>query len=338
MLYVALKCFWAICSHVVYRSFSVHSLAACTMVCKLAIAYLGFLNMQQCCSIRLASVPDGYIRQTVSQGAESKRIQQTLEPVPWFCQLLQQYGGPDFHERVLRRLAGKRMFDQEGVQIDGLLRVSARGCTYEQGALTNWSREDLLQKKFYGEPLDAYTLHVGQAFRCVEPPTIYHKAVRGLGSGGVGQIQKSHPLFIAHWGPSEADGSAKSAMLETRAGLLSARQVLSGLGDDTNAEELRVLVLPWPLAFLVVRGAWPRLLVLLRWHSALHQHRHRKPLGPIEDWPPHDADIWNQRKQDKATSHMQDDLLLAQKQPLTAEALEGFAQVIQPRLIPSRLI
>ena len=100
---------------------------------------------------------------------------------------------------------------------------------------------------------------------------------------------------------------------------------------DLEPSELPVPLMPFPIAYLVTKGTWSTILILLRWHSALHQHQHRRPVGPIPTWPPGDAEVWEQSGQH---ARPPDEDGVANVLPLTAESLERFAIILK---LPSEI-
>ena len=263
-------------------------------------------------------------------GAKNVRVRRSIEPADWLCDLLQQQGGPDFHKAVLYSFQTRVPADE--LKIYGLLRLSTRNCVFEQGTLTNWNREANLQRIYYGLPSDCYSLCIEDVHTCVDAVTINHKRSRICGLGGLSKIDRNHPLFIAHWGGDATVGdhqsSAGQVVLRTSAGeQMTAKEFLASCGGEHIASELPVLMMPWPFVYLTTRRCWSTMLVLLRWHKTLHQHRHRRPLGPIPAWPPADAEVWQrcgQHSRPPSEAEAAIDVL-----PLTADSLERFAGMIR---------
>ena len=76
------------------------------------------------------------------------------------------------------------------------------------------------------------------------------------------------------------------------------QEQLTAWGVATDASSLGCMLLPRPIVKLIERGQWRRIFLLTRWHSALHPHdsniqRQRIIPGPIKDWPPAAATIWD---------------------------------------------
>ena len=224
-------------------------------------------------------------------GVGRKEVRRYLETRQWFCDALDRAGGADFHKKVLYQCQPQLILSskKDDLKLHGLVQLSTDECVFEDGVLTNWSAEDELQRHYYGLPADAYSLHVQSVRKCTEPVAVHHKLSRAMGSGGLSAIDRNHPLFIAHWG----HGGASHVQL----GEESVDRVLSTWNCDRRPEDIPVLLLPWPIVYLVFNGSWSSILLLLRWHSQLHLHRHRIPRGPVESWPPHDAVVWQKRGQ-----------------------------------------
>ena len=285
------------------------------------------------CAVWLGSFPDGAQRVAATDGHRRRRH---LPPVPWMRDLLVQHGGPGFDRQVLHAVghagatAGADPEDpvlgRQGTRIDALLVLSSGECPYNAGPLTRWSREAQVQRDFYTYPLDDYELLISGVYVCARsPPHMHHKQIRSLGSGGLGRISCTHPLFRGHWGVGDGS-SADDLQLRSLTGhLATARQVLTNLRlASLEAHELPVVLLPWPLAFLVTKGSWPRLLVLTRWHAGLHQHRQRRSAGSLEQWPPDDAETCTQVGQDAGPAGA-----IWHAEPLTPQSLQELSDLVR---------
>ena len=156
------------------------------------------------------------------------------------------------------------------------MKVAQHGCEYNDGRLTPWHKEALLQRKFYDWPANDYDIEVQAFSSCVGKEVVHHKISRHHCSGGISKVQWNHPLFVPSWGGVDA------FRLQCPAGdIVSVQEQLDlwGLGDV--AASIPMLLAPWPLAFLVARRRWKRLLLLLRWNRALRLHRARRCVGPL---------------------------------------------------------
>ena len=76
--------------------------------------------------------------------------------------------------------------------------------------------------------------------------------------------------------------------------------LLRSWGVEQDAADVPVLVVPFPIAYLVTVRAWTHLMVLTRWHKAAFGHDIRwKGQDPsagrvVPSWPPDDAACWAQ--------------------------------------------
>ena len=289
----------------------------------------------------LGSFLDGSSRVKQSHpAAGSKRVRRCLEPAPWFCDRLQQQGGEGFAQTALYNLHSRPPADD--LKVCALVKLSSRGCVFDRGSITQWNREAHLQRSYYEFPADGYTLHIENVLSCVTAPAIVHKRSRVCGLGGFGKIDRSHPLFVAHWGRGDGDAeglqsSAEQVVLNTDAGRqMFAQQVLDASNSGCKAGDLPVILLPWPIAYLVTKGSWSTVFLLLRWHSTLHQHRHRRSLGPLPNWPPADAEIWQRVGTNEQVLDADE---LSQAEPLNPDTLERFSSTIRgwaPHLLGHR--
>ena len=283
------------------------------------------------CFVWLGSFLDGSSRvRPPHADAGTKRVRRILEPADWLCDRLQQQGGKDFHKDVL--FSFQTAIPSDELKVCALLRISDRSCVFEQGPLTNWDCEANLQRMYYGLPSDCYSLRIEDVHECVDDISINHKRSRVCGLGGLSRIDRNHPLFLAHWGgvpgnDGDSQSSAGQVLLRTQAGeQMCAQAILDANAGGYIAGELPVILLPFPLAYLAKKGSWSNILILLRWHSTLHQHRHRRAVGPIPTWPPGDAEVWQNLGQHRQPPDEDD---VAQALPLSAESLERFARVIR---------
>ena len=143
---------------------------------------------------------------------------------------------------------------------------------------------------------------------------MHFKLRRHQGSGGLVAVQWTHLLLMLYWAGSAACVALKGA---------SFAEQLQAWGDDIDANSLPMLLLPWPLAFLVSKRKWSRLLLLARWHRSFRLHRQRVRYGPLAAWPPAEASVWNQLGQDEGRADMED------VPPLTADALADLGQSVR---------
>ena len=66
--------------------------------------------------------------------------------------------------------------------------------------------------------------------------------------------------------------------------------------DETwngNVEDIPAILIPWPIAYLVLRKAWTNIVACTRWHSGYVFEGPRAHLpGPIPSWPPENTSCW----------------------------------------------
>lgn len=171
-----------------------------------------------------------------------------------------------------------------------LLRVSTDGCVHNDGTLTQWHAESQLQRYYYGLPCDDYDVQVSDAVLCEAPEIIMHKLSRRRGSGGLSRISVSFPLFRAHWADCAGDVRLKQNGVTVRAA-----EQLQRWGVRCSPDDVPVLLLPRPIAYLVMKASWSRLLCLAHWHETLNLNvgdREARRQGPVAGWPPDDSRVW----------------------------------------------
>ncbi len=83
--------------------------------------------------------------------------------------------------------------------------VAAADCCWLQGPLTAWHRESALLCEYFRNPSDCYDVHVQEVFPAVRPELLTHKLSRHVGSGGLGAISLTHPLFLGGWAGTAGD-------------------------------------------------------------------------------------------------------------------------------------
>ena len=292
--------------------------------------------MTEECWLWLGSFPDGSLRKRVpTEPGKVTRCRRSLEPSEWFCDLLQKHGGDQYPQEVLysfnSAVSRVKQSEQqvEGFKLHALVKISSEGGCCENGPLTQWDRECNLQKSLHDAPLDAYSVSIRDVRTCVAMQHVFHKASRGVGSGGLSSIKISSPLFMPHWGAGGPQGTADEVLLESSFSFeeqVTVSDLLAELHEDTAPDDIPMLLLPFPLVILVLKREWHSILLLVRWHSCLHEHRHRRPLGPLPSWPSVDAPVWRARGQHEAP-HVHDALLSAE--PLNADVLQKFAGIIR---------
>lgn len=293
-----------------------------------------FKRTMQRCWVWLGCFADGsqrHRRSAQAEGGDDCRHRRQVPPDPWLRERLVSAGGPGFDESVLYALGGREQVQATGPECAGhgtpivaLLRLSASGCVHNSGPLTRWSQEASLQREYYSHPLDDYELHIDGVFTLPQAHAIQHKWVRRVGSGGIGRITCTQPLFTGHWG--EGDGADGVEINMPSGRVVSASHVVSGGTTELRADSLPVLLLPWPLAFLVLQKQWSRILLLVRWHGTLNEFRHRNHgPGPLPQWPPEGSIVWQHGGEDDSSLVPS----LCDAPPLTDAALERLSDIVR---------
>ena len=152
--------------------------------------------------------------------------------------------------------------------------------------------------------MDDYELRIRLLGRCDEQH-LEMKRTRGQGRGGVSKIQLKQPLFVGQRGGSAQDVKVECSGDddEGRADSICSpgdwcrNQFYTDLGDP---EDFPVIAMSFPVLFLLLNDVYATsrsILLLTRWHAPFRLHNcARKELakGPIECWPPPDAETWTQ--------------------------------------------
>ena len=146
-------------------------------------------------------------------------------------------------------------------------------------------------------PKDGYEVQIEAFAPCHAQEALHFKMCRRQGTSGLERIAHS-ALFVGHWG-----GSAKGILVrreddealpdietdELPSSEVSADAQLGLWGIEADAEQLPVISVPTPVAFLVEHHAWRWLLLLVRWHAVYNVRWMRQPPGPLLGWPPSDS-------------------------------------------------
>ena len=174
------------------------------------------------------------------------------------------------------------------VTVLALLDVSADGCRCGRDDFYRFELASEIQYEYNQHPADGYEVHVVSVHKLRAPAEVDYKIdIKHIGSGGICPISLKHPLFLPHWD--------RGASLRHRYVLHEAHAVLSGGGDPEN---IPLLCVPFPVAHLILQGAWQKLLLLVRWHHGIHAygknvHGKKRYLGPLPEWPPPGHPIWH---------------------------------------------
>ena len=82
---------------------------------------------------------------------------------------------------------------------------------------------------------------------------------------------------------------------------MRASALLGSWGVTSNADDIPILLLPYPVAVLLANNRWRNCLILSRWHHTLHldlkrpRRKGQAPQvlpGPLPDWPPPNSSVW----------------------------------------------
>ena len=208
-------------------------------------------------SLWLAAYPDGHMR-----GEARKRV---------------------YFEETTQRWVTNRL----SIQVYALALISNRMGQWHESALTMWSDFFKRQRKYYSYPLDAYDVDVEEMYALQTPVSIFLKRSLKSGSGGSTPcISVKNPLFLAVWdvdaGLLPMDGSNSTI----------ASDVLTGWRYDDSADMVPVLCMPFPMLQRILKREESRFMLTLQWHSSLNLSRNSSPPGPIPDYPPPDAVVW----------------------------------------------
>lgn len=164
----------------------------------------------------LASYADGVVRGHLD-GAPGDRGRLRLPPLAFIRSRLVQQGGEGFDARMLHCLAMPKqamdawemygeMPSMRAAPVTALLKVSTRDCHHHSGVLTAWNEEAELQRMFFHNPLDSYTLSVEDVKICLCANSLTLKEGRHRGEGGVARISATQPLFTGAWRGVSDDG------------------------------------------------------------------------------------------------------------------------------------
>ena len=150
--------------------------------------------------------------------------------------------------------------------------------------------------EYYDRPSDSYEVRIEHVWPLKDRYQLLFKraANRDNGMGGHSSIRHGYPLFFGSW-----DG-LPAGDLELEQDIL-VNDVLRDYqfqGDvETAAEDIPVLLLPYPVTWLIKNNKCTFILLLLcRWHGLIHQsgisRRQERFPGPITGWPPCDSPAW----------------------------------------------
>ena len=241
-----------------------------------------------CAALWIASFPDGAHK---PGKREELRITRDLRPSPF---LIRKLGGIDQVKSLLSSL-GTHHGNAPDFHVHSLVKISDWQCSSCHGPLTPWGDEVRELWHYYGYPSDSYSVFIEEVYNLATPRILSSKLSRRQGAGGyTNKLSPSQPFMIAEW----SVGSPITCGIERLCGLQSGEDsvatVLSSLRIPTEAENIPVLLLPYPIVKLVKEKEWQRLMLCIRWHPYIHPTLNRKHnSGPLELWPPADGLAWS---------------------------------------------
>jgi hypothetical protein len=265
---------------------------------------------------------DGAVQVATDGGGGGKRRRYLLRvpPLPFVREQLVRHGGADFDTRALSRLSSGppldawAMWDMPagvGFPVMALARVSNHGCHFANGPLTPWDSQSHLQLVMHGHPADAYSVAVDDLRQASGPLALQMQRTTHASQSCRSRISATQLLFRGVWGADAGGVGAHDAgavrllrgvcLFGSRrsqaapADTMSAKALLRAWGVGAAAEDIPVLLLPFPVAYLLSVRAWGSFLLLARWHRGLHMHRFSRASrlpGPVLGWPPRDSAIW----------------------------------------------
>ena len=156
----------------------------------------------------VASYPDGGRRK--SRHVDPKRNYARLMPTK---SLIDALGGSDAARLLLQDLGGGAGSTSRRNPIKctarGMLQVSEQDAKWHDGILTQWHPLIDVQRKYYDDPLDCYTLKIEDSL-ILDPPTIlHHRRLERSGTGGASKtLTPERPLIRAVWDGTELQGNA----------------------------------------------------------------------------------------------------------------------------------
>jgi hypothetical protein len=185
--------------------------------------------------------------------------------------------------------------------------------------------------------MDCYDARVADVRVLVRPLDIAFKRTKSASEHYTAKVTETQPLFLPSWPDTVAVGDLKlhrkahfgsaPPTFDEQKDSISVESLLRAWGVLTPPAQIGVLAVPFPLAFLICKRMWDRILILARWHRAFGLHRsmrveHGRP-GPVPGWPLATATLWHHVGQNEpADQHAPED-------PLNCEALDQLAAVLR---------
>ena len=221
-------------------------------------------------AVWLCPYPDGVAR--VRRDGQRHRLY--LPQPAWFLDVLRVNALTHHLSEGVNRKPASR--------IRGMAVVSTDGQQRNEGLLTPWSAEALLQMAYYAWPSDAYQVEVLDYVACVTPVAAsLRRAAHAQGGLAPVHLDIHSALHYPYW---SADGESAAVDVQPRGqgGRTAASAQWLGAYGIQDVDNLPCLQLPIVLVELIAAGKWSDVLCLSRWHSKFRLAGLPLPFG---DWP-----------------------------------------------------
>ena len=259
----------------------------------------------------LGAVEDGLLTSHFDRrsGAKHKLAWRLPAATTWLRDRLRHHGG-DVKTLAAESIGEKRTYcftdhPPNTPVVRAVAQLSAHGCSHHSGILTEWSGEMVVLRKFFGLPLDCYSMRLEKVFRLSPAKAVLQRRVvreHGNSTRNRTALVKggSTPFFLpvsSELDPATsqlADGQSVASMLHEWAG--------DSASDEVDASRMPVLILPAPVLFLILQGGWHEILMRTSWHqlgiSLARRERlisleERQAERLVEGWPPDNSNVWN---------------------------------------------
>ena len=160
----------------------------------------------------------------------------------------------------------KWSYKEDGVKILGVVELLPGSVNRSE-----WNEEGWLQWDYFMHPTDGYTVIAARHAACKTPQVTYSLSEK---------IDPSNP--DAAYTPQAWDGR-RSIGYGGRL-ISNARLVNGSTIGEVFGKDLKVLMLPEPIAELAIRGSWKEILLLARWHGKHFKNERLVPGYPLERW------------------------------------------------------
>ena len=205
------------------------------------------------------------------------RARLRLPLFPWFRQLLVAHGGVDFDKSVLSNLESIPFPAFGSCRVAALAFVEpGMACV---GQLTPWSKEAFLQHVYYGNPEGSYTVKIKTLKQLTTKRELVSRKAARTADDTVSKVSSRSLLFMPTQ-PSWPD-AGETLLHRTQPDSFELDQdsevqpsttirtdvLLEVLGITTAAHDIPVIMLPFPIVFLMARNAWQEILIPSFWHQ-----------------------------------------------------------------------